>query len=254
MTLSSASRPSRVAENLAQVRERIAAAARRAGRRPEDVTLVGVTKYVEWPVIELLIAAGCHDLGESRPQQLWDRAARCEAAAAATQTNSAATVPGPAVRWHLIGHLQRNKVERTIGLVHLIHSADSRRLLEACGQAAARLGRVARVLLEVNISGDAAKHGFTPDELLRDLPALAAVPGIEIRGLMAMAGLDADEHQTRQQFAAVRTLRDQLRSTVAPALTLDELSMGMSGDFEIAIEEGATLVRVGSALFEGIDA
>jgi uncharacterized pyridoxal phosphate-containing UPF0001 family protein len=154
----------------------------------------------------------------------------------------------------LIGHLQRNKVHRTLTDLHLLHSGDSRRLLEACGAAAVELGRTLPVLLEVNISADAAKQGFAPGELPQLLAPLAAIGGIEIRGLMAMSGLHSDAAETRRQFAAVRQLRDQLQRDAPPHVRLDELSMGMSDDFEIAVEEGATLVRIGSALFAGVDA
>jgi pyridoxal phosphate enzyme (YggS family) len=184
--------------------------------------------------VQLIVAAGCHDLGESRPQQLWDKAA---------------TMSDLPVRWHMIGHLQRNKVRRTLPLLSMVHSIDSPRLLAAIDEE-----RPAQlpVLLEVNISGDATKTGMPPHELEAILPELANYKNIVVRGLMCMAGLEGDLSEARRDFSALRELRDRLRRKCPPTIPLDELSMGMSGDYEIAIEEGATLVRVGSALFEGV--
>lgn len=225
----------RIAENVAQVRGRIVDAAARSGRTASEVTLVAVTKYVSADVVRPLVAAGCFDLGESRPQQLWDKAAVL------------ADLP---IRWHLIGHLQRNKVRRTLPLVSLAHSIDSPRLLSAIDEESSR---PLPVLLEVNVSGESAKHGFTPDAIEPFLTQLAGYKNVAVRGLMCMAGLEGGPDDARREFAALRQLRDRLRPCCLPGVTLDELSMGMSGDYEIAIEEGATLVRVGSALFEGVE-
>jgi pyridoxal phosphate enzyme (YggS family) len=226
----------RIVDNLDRVRHRIAEAARRSGRRPDDVKLVGVTKSIEAPAVRALIAAGCRDLGESRPQELWAKAAE---------------LADLSVNWHLIGHLQRNKIERTLPLVSLVQSADSLRVLHAIDSAAAALGRDVPVLLEVNISGDRSKHGFSPHEVRRVVPEVAALARVRVRGLMAMAGREGDVDSARRDFTHLRELRDRLLSELPGGMSLDELSMGMSGDFEAAIEEGATIVRVGSALFEG---
>ena len=226
-----------LAANLADVQGRIAAAATRAGRRPEDVLLVAVTKYVGPEVIRSLVAIGCHVLGESRPQQLWEKA---EALADLR------------VEWHMIGHLQRNKVPRTVPLVSMIESADSPRLVEAIDLAAAEFHAPIPLLLEVNISGEEAKHGFAPDDVELFLEQLAAYQNVEVRGLMAMASFSGGQEAARRDFAALRQLRDRLQPACPHGIRLDELSMGMSGDFEVAIEEGATIVRVGSALYEGI--
>jgi len=223
----------RIADNLARVRERIADAARASGRGPDDVTLVAVTKYVGVAEVEALLGAGCRDLGESRPQDLWEKAA---------------AVPSSDVRWHMVGHLQRNKVRRTLPLVHLIHSADSRRLLNTLNKEASGIGDIVKVLLEVNISGDAEKHGFTPEEMPGVLGDLNQWPSVDVTGLMAMASRTGGTDVARQNFAALRELRDQLQAESSAALP--ELSMGMSGDYEAGIQEGATIVRVGSALFE----
>ncbi len=224
----------RIADNVARVRGRIADAAARSGRTENDITLVAVTKYVSADMVRPLAAAGCLDLGESRPQQLWEKAA------------ALADLP---IRWHLVGHLQRNKVRRTLPLVAAIHSVDSPRLLTALDE---ECSRPLPVLLEVNVSGESAKHGFAPETIEPLLAELAGYRNVAVRGLMCMAGLEGGLDAARREFAALRQLRDRLRPNCPPGVALDELSMGMSGDFEVAIEEGATIVRVGSALFEGI--
>ena len=227
----------RLAENLAQVRQRIADAAARSGRRADDVLLVAVTKYVGVEIIEPLIDAGASVLGESRPQQFWPKA------------EALADRP---IHWHMIGQLQRNKIRRTLPLVELVHSTESLRLVEAIDRIAGELAMRPRILLEVNASGDEAKHGFVPDDLEGKLADLGTYRNIEICGLMCMAGLGTDAEGARGNFAALRELRDRLRGNCPAGVSLDELSMGMSGDYEVAIEEGATIVRVGSALYEGI--
>jgi len=226
-----------IAENLARVRERIQSASESASREADEVQLVAVTKYVDSNVTAALLAAGCNRLGESRPQQLWNKAAEPELAD---------------VQWHLIGHLQRNKVPRTLPWVDLIHSVDSLRLLQAINKAADKLDRRFRVLLEVNCSGDQAKHGFTADGLKEIVSRLSTFPHIEVRGLMTMAAREGGSSAASRNFASLRELRDEVTSECPPETKLTELSMGMSHDFEVAIREGATLVRVGSLLFEGL--
>jgi PLP dependent protein len=233
----------RIAENVAEVRGRIAEAAVRSGRKPDAVALVAVTKYVSADLVRPLVAAGCWDLGESRPQKLWEKADE---------------LAGLPVRWHMIGHIQTNKIRRTLPLVALIHSIDSQRLLDAIDKeqtaattlAACGDGPV-RVLLEVNVSGDAAKGGFAPDAIEPLLEQLASYRSVSVGGLMCMAGLESEPNAARREFASLRELRDRLRASCRPNIALNELSMGMSGDYEIAIEEGATIVRIGSALFDG---
>lgn len=232
------SRAQQVAENLARVRQTLAEAAKRSGREAEDVCLVAVVKYAGLDEVRALLDAGCRDFGESRPQQLWERA------------ELLADAP---IRWHLIGHLQRNKIRRTVPLVHLVHSGDSPRLLAALDEQSAEMNRRTRVLLEVNISGDASKHGFAPEKVEPLLPQLARMKHLEVHGLMAMAAREGGRDHARRDFAALRELRDRLKPNCPPEIGLDELSMGMSDDFDIAVEEGATIVRVGSALFEGLE-
>jgi PLP dependent protein len=222
--------------NLEAVESRIRTACARAGRRREDVTLVAVTKTVAAAVAARLHALGVPDLGESRPQELWHKAAALPATAA----------------WHLIGHLQRNKVEKTLPLVRLVHSADSVRLLRAIDDEAVRLGRDADVLLEVNASAEASKQGFAPDTLDEALGTIAALRRTRVCGLMTMAAFEDDPERCRPTFVRLRELRDRLRGHIDARHPLHHLSMGMSNDFEVAIEEGATLVRLGTVLFEGV--
>jgi pyridoxal phosphate enzyme (YggS family) len=226
-----------IADNVARIRQRIAEAALRAGRVPASVKLVAVSKYVDVATARLLVDAGCMALGESRPQQLWEKA---EAPALAR------------VEWHLVGRLQRNKVRRTLPLVQLIHSVDSERLLAAIDEQAASLQLSPRVLLEVNCSGEKEKQGFEAEELRRLLPKLGDFGHLRIEGLMTMAAFEGDEKVARQNFAELRRLRVELAAAAPASVSLHELSMGMSGDFEAAIAEGATMVRIGSSLFEGI--
>jgi pyridoxal phosphate enzyme (YggS family) len=225
-----------LASRLQTVEERLRAACRRAGRDRAEVTLVAVTKTVPPEVAAELARLGVTDLGESRPQELWRKAA---------------ALP-PTVRWHLVGHLQRNKIEKTLPLVTLIHSVDSLRLLAALEEEAARLGRTVPALLEVNASGEASKHGFAPAEVPGLAAHLIGLRHLLVRGLMTMAAPLDDPQQCRPTFAALRGLRDRLRGELGPPHALEHLSMGMSNDFEVAVEEGATLVRLGSVLFEGL--
>lgn len=218
------------------VRQRIEAACRRCGRSPQEVTVVAVTKTVGPEVAALLPELGILDLGENRPQELWRKAA---------------ALAGP-VRWHLVGHLQRNKVARTLPLVQLIHSVDSVRLLEALDAEALRQGRTVAVLLEVNASREPQKAGFAPQELSGIVPQLATLRAVRVHGLMTMAALHADPQACRPTFAELRQLRDWLRGELAEPHQPQQLSMGMTNDFEVAVEEGATLIRLGTALFEGL--
>jgi hypothetical protein len=226
----------RISENVVRIRARMAAAAARSGRAASDVTLVAVTKFASTVEIRALATTGCGDFGESRPQQLWQRAAELS------------DLPA---RWHMIGHLQRNKVRRTLPWVAMVHSVDSPRLAECMeAELTTAVAHPLPVLLEVNTSGEVAKHGLPPGEVEPLLRVAACYRNIAVRGLMCMASLEGGLDAARRDFAALRQLRDHLRNDCPAEVTLDELSMGMSGDFEVAIEEGATIVRIGSALFE----
>lgn len=228
---------SQIARNLADVRHRMAGAAATSGRSADEITLVAITKYVGESEVRALVEAGCRLLGENRPQQLWDKAEAC------------ADLP---VRWHMVGHLQRNKVRRTVPLVEMIQSVDSPRLIAAIDRVAAERSCRVPVLLEVNVSGEKAKHGFEPGAVGPALVESAGCEHVEVRGLMCMAAFEGGLDAARRDFAALRELRERLRPGCPEGMRLDELSMGMSGDYEAAIEEGATIVRIGSALFEGV--
>ncbi|MSQ96181.1 MAG: YggS family pyridoxal phosphate-dependent enzyme [Gemmataceae bacterium] len=223
--------------NLVAVEKRIASACARAGRQRYEVTLLAVTKTVSAEVAALLPEMEILDLAENRPQHLWAKVG---------------TLP-PEVRWHLIGHLQRNKIEKTLPLVHEIHSVDSIRLLQALEEQATTYHRTLPVLLEVNASGETSKHGFTPAELPDLVPTLRELKHVQVRGLMTMAALQEPE-ACRPTFVAMGKLRNQMRTLLVGSHAVEHLSMGMSNDFEIAIEEGATFIRLGSVLFEGIRA
>jgi pyridoxal phosphate enzyme (YggS family) len=227
----------RISENLGRVRSRMAAACGRAGRRASDVTLVAVTKYAEMSWVRTLVRLGIADLGESRPQQLEERV----------------PLVGEPVRWHLVGHLQRNKVRRILPLIAAIHSVDTFSLLERIDAVAGELSRRPRLFLEVNVAHEESKDGFDPDDLVAGWQHALGCRHVEIAGLMTMAPLADDPETSRPAFRGLRALRDRLAASSPADVRLAELSMGMSHDFEIAIEEGATLIRVGSSLFEGLD-
>ncbi|MGE5192366.1 MAG: YggS family pyridoxal phosphate-dependent enzyme [Deltaproteobacteria bacterium] len=229
----------KIDENYRAVQARIAAVCRRTGRDPASVTLVAVTKYAELDWVGCLVGLGVIELGESRPQQLVQRAQQIESP----------------VHWHLIGPLQRNKVRSILPLTTLIHSADSLRLLETIDRIAGELALRPRVLMEVNLSREAAKHGFQTEDLLAAWPNILQLKNVQIEGLMTMAAYSPNPENARSAFAGLRRLRDELQSRSAgTGVRLEHLSMGMTGDFEVAIEEGATLVRIGSALWEGLEA
>jgi PLP dependent protein len=225
-----------IAGRLASVRGRIAQAAERAGRDPGAVTLVAVSKTFSIERIRAAIAAGVTDLGENRVQEAQGKIPALKAAG---------------VRWHLIGHLQSNKARSALALFDVIHSVDTLALAEALSRRLAAASsddeRRLDVLFEVNAAGEATKQGFAPDALLAEAPALAALPRLRPRGLMTIAPQVADPEDARPVFRALRELRDRL----APAFAgpFHDLSMGMSHDYPVAVEEGATLVRIGTAIF-----
>jgi pyridoxal phosphate enzyme (YggS family) len=228
----------RIRHNLETVLRRIDEAAVRSGRRAGATRLVAVTKKspLEW--IRHLVACGARDVGENYPQELWSKA------------NGLADL-GDSVHWHLIGHLQSNKVKKTLPLVRMIHSVDSLKLLRMLDDAARTLENPPAVCLQVNTSGEESKHGWTEEQIVCDAETIATCRFIPVVGLMTMAALESAAETSRVSFTRLRLLGEKLRLRMG--LPLPELSMGMSNDFETAIEEGATLVRVGTALFEGVE-
>lgn len=228
-----------IADNLRAVRERAEAACRRAGRCPDEVTIVGVSKTFRPSLVAEACRAGLTDVGENRVQ---------EAAAKIPEVQALGGHP----RWHLVGHLQTNKVKTAIGLFDIIQGVDSVRLAEVISRHAENLpvrpdcpaGRQSgplSVLLEINVAGEATKFGFRPEETGAALEQIARLPGLTVQGLMTVAPLADDPEDVRPIFRELRHLRD--------ALGLRDLSMGMTDDFEVAIEEGATVVRIGRAIF-----
>jgi len=212
-----------VAERVANVRQRVERAAERAGRSPTEVTIVAVSKGFPPSAIEEAAAAGIAHLGENRVQE------------AAAKIPALGSLP---VTWHLVGHLQSNKAKTALELFDIIHSVDSLHLAEVLSQ---RAQGPQPVLLEVNVTGEASKFGFPPGEVASAAEAVARLPRLDLRGLMAVAPFGNDPETVRPVFRELRRLRD--------ALGLRELSMGMTDDFEVAIEEGATLIRIGRAIF-----
>jgi PLP dependent protein len=216
--------------NLERTRDRIARAAERSGRTPEDITLVAIAKTFPVHVVEEAIAAGIGDVGENRAQELRDKVA----------------VLGDRVRWHFVGHLQTNKVRTVVGGIVLLHSVDRYGLAEAVARRARSLEIVQDVLIEVNVSGEPSKHGVEPAAASDLASEVAALDGVRVRGLMTMPPLTEDPEDSRPYFRDLALLRDDLVGSL-PGAT--ELSMGMTRDFEVGVEEGATLLRIGEAIF-----
>ncbi|MEO6847277.1 MAG: YggS family pyridoxal phosphate-dependent enzyme [Chthoniobacterales bacterium] len=221
------------ANNLEKVRARVAAAAAHAGRKLEEVQLIAVSKTHPVEKIREIVEEGHTLFGESRVQ---------EAIVKIPQLPSA-------LHWHFIGHLQKNKIRKALPFFELIHGVDSLESAQDIDRVAEEMGRFPRILLETNVSGEGSKFGFKPDILRQQMEALLSLQRIEIHGLMTMAPFSEDPENARPCFARLRELRDQLQTEFK--VSLPELSMGMSGDYEVAIEEGATLVRVGTAIFGG---
>ena len=208
-----------------EIERRVAAAAERAGRSPSGITMVGVTKTVGPRAIQAAFQAGMRHFGESRIQE-------------AKEKISQLTALQPQPTWHMVGHLQTNKARLAAELFDIIHSVDSIRLAEAISQDAEHN---MPILIEVNVSGEASKYGFGPDEVGPAMEQVARLPHLEVSGLMTIAPYTDDPEEVRPIFRRLRQLRD--------SLGLEHLSMGMTDDFEVAIEEGATMVRIGRAIF-----
>ena len=219
--------------NLARIREEIEVAAGRAGRSASEITLVAVTKYVGRPEVEALADLGVTAFGENRVQGSEEKSCRREG-----------------VSWHMIGHLQRNKVRKALQIFDWIESIDSLRLARKIEEEAAKIDARIPVLLEVNISEESAKTGLPPEEAIPLSRKLASLSHLDLRGLMGMAPLSDDPEASRPPFQMIRRLREEARE--ATGLDLPDLSCGMSQDFSVAIEEGATLVRIGRALYAGV--
>jgi pyridoxal phosphate enzyme (YggS family) len=222
-----------VADNLKTVMDRIAFAAKRAGRDPSSVRLVVVTKTIDIERIREAVSSGATLLGENRVQEAKEKIEKL----------------GPIACWHLIGHLQTNKAKYAVKLFDLIHSVDNLELAKEIDRQAAKIGKVQNVLIEVNIAGEASKAGMAVKEAPALAREIAKLKNVSIQGLMTMPPFSDDPEDSRPYFCVLRELAESIAKENNPGVSMQELSMGMSGDFEVAVEEGATMVRVGTAIF-----
>ena len=222
-----------IAENIAQVRERMEGAARQAGRSPGKVRLVAVSKTVDLARIRQAIAAGVDSLGENYVQEAQKK---IEAL-------------GHEVAWHFIGHLQTNKAKVAVRLFDFVHSVDGLKLAEELSRVALQQGKVLPILLQINLSREESKFGTSEAEVFHLLEQMSRLQGISVKGLMTMPPFFENPEESRPYFRALKKLAESVAQEKIPGILLEELSMGMSNDFEVAIEEGATLVRVGTAIF-----
>ena len=220
-------------ENLEEVRNNILEAAARSHRNPEDITLIAVSKTKPVEMIREVYDLGVRDFGENKVQELVEKYDK---------------LPDD-IRWHLIGHLQTNKVKYIIDKVFLIHSVDSVKLAKEISKEAVKHGISVNILIEVNVSGEESKFGVSPDELIVTVEEIAALPAINIRGLMTVAPYVVDSEQNREIFTQIMKLTVDIMQKNIDNVNVDFISMGMSGDYTVAIEEGATYVRVGTSIF-----
>lgn len=222
-----------IIRNLEIVREKIVRAAFRAGRNPNDITLVAVTKNATPEMAKAALDAGITDLGENRVQELQNKYNQL----------------GGICSWHLIGHLQRNKVKYIVDKVKLIHSVDSLELVNELQLRASGINRVLEILIQINVSGEESKTGLRPDDTLSFLKEISGCANIKVRGLMTMAPFAEDPESIRWVFKGLKQLALDITANKIHNINMDFLSMGMSNDFETAIEEGANIVRIGSSIF-----
>ena len=228
---------SEIREAYDRIRAGVDEACCRAGRNPREVTLIAVSKTKPEEMIRDLAEYGVRDFGENKVQELCRKEESL----------------GLPLNWHLIGHLQRNKVRQVLGKACLIHSVDSLRLAEEIEKEAAKREMEVQILLEVNIGAEESKSGVSPEEVLLLAEQISALPHVKIRGLMCVAPAAEDPEEVRPFFRRMRELAIRIRDKELPGVFMEELSMGMTGDYQVAIEEGATLVRVGTAIFGARD-
>ena len=220
-------------ENLYQVQENMKEACRRSGRAESDVTLIAVSKTKPLPMLEEAYSLGIRDFGENMVQELVDKAEQ---------------LPDD-IRWHMIGHLQRNKVKYIVDKVYMIHSVDSLRLAEEISKEAVKRGIIVNILIEVNVAGEESKFGVTPEDTPGLVQEISHLPGILVRGLMTIAPFVENAEDNRIFFSALKKLYVDITNKNIDNVRMDYLSMGMTGDYEVAIEEGASFVRVGTGIF-----
>ena len=222
-----------IKENLLNIQSIISRQAALSGRNAAEITLVAVTKTVAPELIQEALAAGVTDIGENKVQEALTKNTRL----------------GTAVHWHLIGHLQSNKAKTAVQLFDLIHSVDSLKLAEAINREAGRAGKKQRILIEVNVSGEESKFGCSPEAAVDLIKSASRGNNLQIEGLMTMAPFTADKDRIHSAFRGLRELKEKIAGGQIPNVAMKHLSMGMSQDFEIAIAEGATLLRIGTAIF-----
>ena len=220
-------------ENLYQVQENMKEACRRSGRAESDVTLIAVSKTKPLPMLEEVYSLGIRDFGENKVQELVDKAEQ---------------LPDD-IRWHMIGHLQRNKVKYIVDKVYMIHSVDSLRLAEEISKEAVKRGIIVNILIEVNVAGEESKFGVTPEDTPGLVQEISHLPSILVRGLMTIAPFVENAEDNRIFFSALKKLYVDITNKNIDNVRMDYLSMGMTGDYEVAIEEGASFVRVGTGIF-----
>ncbi len=222
-----------IRENLERIREKIRVKSELVGRDPQEITLVAVTKTVEADRIEEAIAAGVNIIGESRVQEAKEKYGKVESK----------------IIWHLVGHLQRNKAKDAVKIFDLIHSVDSTKLAKEIDKQAKKVGKIQKILVEVNASGEESKYGLSPEEVITFLKEVSGFPNIKVEGLMTMAPFYENPQDCRPCFRKLRELREEIKAENIKDVEMVYLSMGMSSDFEVAIEEGSNMVRIGRAIF-----
>jgi len=222
-----------LSENLQNIEQKIDSACKKALRERDEVLLIAVSKTKPIPLLEEAYACGIRDFGENRVQEL---------------SQKAEAMPAD-IRWHMIGHLQKNKVKAAVRHAYLIHSVDSLSLARTISAEAVKQSKTVSVLLEVNVAGEESKFGYSPSELLTDIPQIAALQNLKIKGLMTIAPYTEVPESNRNYFKQLKELAVDIRNKNIDNVDMDILSMGMSGDFQIAIEEGATMVRIGTSIF-----
>lgn len=220
------------ADSYIKIKQHIHSIAKGCGRDPKEITLITVSKTHPWEDIKVVYTAGCRDFGENRLQEALEKISDAP----------------KDIHWHLIGTLQKNKVRKAIGEFSLIHSVDSLELAEKISECSQEADVVTSVLLQVNSSGEYTKHGLSCEEWRREFERVLSLPGIAVKGLMTIGPLSRDMALIRQSFRSLRELKEELQQVAEGEATLEHLSMGMSNDYPIAIEEGATLLRIGSAI------
>ena len=226
-----------IAENYSEVLKKIENAAKSSGRNPEDITLIAVSKLKPVCDLEEAYKAGARDFGENHVQELMEKI----------------PVLPKDIRWHMIGHLQRNKVKYIVGKVFLIHSVDSLRLAEEINKESLKAGVISDILLEVNIAGEESKWGQDPSEIIEFVKSVAALPAVRIKGLMTVAPVTESPDENRKYFRSLKELSVDIKAQNIHNVSMDILSMGMTGDYEAAVAEGATYVRVGTGIFGARD-